>query len=58
MYFDDESEANAKDGVMSLIEWENRRGTLVATRSLRDDQIIYRFDIRVQGDGETVFFDI
>jgi protocatechuate 3,4-dioxygenase alpha subunit len=58
MYFDDEADANAKDGVMSLIEWENRRGTLVATRSLRDDQIIYRFDIRVQGDGETVFFDI
>jgi protocatechuate 3,4-dioxygenase alpha subunit len=58
MYFDDEAEANAKDGVMSLIEWENRRGTLVARRSLRDDQIVYRFDIRVQGDGETVFFDI
>ena len=58
MYFDDEAEANAKDSVMSLVEWENRRGTLVATRSLRDDQIIYRFDIRVQGDGETVFFDI
>ena len=58
MYFDDESDANAKDGVMSLVEWKNRRGTLVATRSLRDDQIIYRFDIRVQGDGETVFFDI
>ena len=58
MYFDDEADANAKDGVMSLVEWENRRGTLVATRSLRDDQIIYRFDIRVQGDGETVFFDI
>jgi protocatechuate 3,4-dioxygenase alpha subunit len=58
MYFDDEAEANAKDGVMSLVEWENRRDTLVATRSLRDDQIVYRFDIRVQGDGETVFFDI
>jgi protocatechuate 3,4-dioxygenase alpha subunit len=58
LYFDDESEANAKDGVMSLVEWENRRGTLVATRSLRDDQIVYHFDIRVQGDGETVFFDI
>ena len=58
MYFDDEAVANAKDGVMSLVEWENRRGTLVATRSLRDDQVIYRFDIRVQGDGETVFFDI
>ena len=58
MYFDDEAEANAKDSVMSLVEWENRRGTLVATRSLRDDQIVYRFDIRVQGEGETVFFDI
>ncbi len=57
MYFDDETEANAKDPVLNLIEWENRRGTLVAKRSERDGAVVYRFDIRLQGDDETVFFD-
>ena len=58
MYFDDEAEANAADPVLSLIEWENRRATLIARRSLRDGQPVYRFDIRLQGADETVFFDI
>ncbi len=58
LYFDDEAEANAKDPVINLVEWENRRQTLIAKRTERDGQIVYRFDIRLQGDGETVFFDI
>ncbi|MEM6823627.1 MAG: protocatechuate 3,4-dioxygenase subunit alpha [Pseudomonadota bacterium] len=58
MYFDDEGAANAADPVMNLIEWENRRSTLIATRGERDGQVVYRFDIRLQGTGETVFFDI
>lgn len=58
MYFDDEAAANAADPVMNLIEWENRRSTLIATRGERDGQVVYRFDIRLQGTGETVFFDI
>lgn len=58
MYFDDEAAANATDPVLSLIDWENRRPTLIATRSDRDNVPVYRFDIRLQGEGETVFFDI
>lgn len=58
MYFDDETETNAADPVLNLIEWENRRSTLIATRSLRDGAPVYRFDIRLQGEGETVFFDL
>lgn len=58
MYFDDEAAANATDPVINLIEWERRRSTLLATRSDRDGQVVYRFDIRIQGDNETVFFDI
>ena len=58
MYFDDEAEANAKDPVIHLIEWEKRRATLIAKREMRDGTPVYRFDIRLQGDGETVFFDI
>jgi protocatechuate 3,4-dioxygenase alpha subunit len=58
MYFSDESDANAKDPVLSLIEWEARRQTLLAKRENRDGGIVYRFDIRLQGEGETIFFDV
>ena len=58
MYFSDEAEANAHDPVLNLIEWESRRATLVAARELHDGRPVYRFDIRLQGDGETVFFDV
>ena len=58
MYFDDEADANATDPVINLIEWEVRRKTLIARREERDGQVVYRFDIRLQGEGETVFFDI
>jgi protocatechuate 3,4-dioxygenase alpha subunit len=36
----------------------DRRGTLIAHKELRDSLPVYRFDIRVQGENETVFFDI
>jgi len=58
LYFSDEAEANAKDPVLNLIEWEVRRKTLIAQRETRDGKVVYRFDIRLQGEGETVFFDI
>ena len=58
MYFPDEEEANAKDPVLNLIEWEVRRKTLVAKKDMRDGQVVYRFDIIIQGAEETVFFDI
>lgn len=58
MYFDDEKAANAADPVLNLIEWENRRGTLMARRSAQDGVVVYRFDIRLQGENETVFFDV
>jgi len=60
MYFSDEAEANAKDPVINLIEWEARRQTLIAERvdGKGGKMPTYRFDIRLQGEGETVFFDI
>jgi len=58
IYFDDEAGANAADPVLNLIEWENRRRTLVARREMRDGKPVYRFDIRLQGADETVFFVI
>ena len=58
MYFDDQTDANATDPVLNLIEHEHRRQTLIAQKSMRNGKPVYRFDIRVQGDGETVFLDI
>lgn len=58
VYFGDEADANAGDPVLNLIEWERRRATLIATRWERDGAIVYRFDIQLQGQDETVFFDI
>jgi protocatechuate 3,4-dioxygenase alpha subunit len=61
IYFSDEAAANAEDPVLNVIEWEQRRATLVAERLDRKADggaAVYRFDIRLQGEGETVFFDV
>jgi protocatechuate 3,4-dioxygenase, alpha subunit len=53
MYFPDEQQANDSDAVLSTVD-ESRRGTLVAVPDVEG----LRFDIRLQGDGETVFFAV
>lgn len=53
IYFADEEAANAADPVLSSVP-EDRRSTLVAAR----DGNTYRLDIHMQGDRETVFFDV
>jgi protocatechuate 3,4-dioxygenase alpha subunit len=58
MYFADEAEANANDPVLNLIEAVDRRRTLLAVRAAGEGMPVYRFDVRLQGEGETVFFDI
>lgn len=58
VYFDDEQTANNQDPVLNSIEWVPRRQTLIAKREIRDDSVVYVFDIVIQGDNETVFFDI
>jgi protocatechuate 3,4-dioxygenase alpha subunit len=58
MYFADETAANAEDPVLNMIEPAVRRETLIAPREERDGAIVYVFDIRLQGERETVFFDI
>jgi protocatechuate 3,4-dioxygenase, alpha subunit len=57
MYFSDETEANAGDPVLNIIEQPVRRETLIARREERGGQIVYVFDIYLQGERETVFFD-
>ena len=56
LYFEDED--NTSDRVLGLIEQVHRRQTLLAKREMRGGKAVYRFDIRLQGEGETVFMDI
>jgi protocatechuate 3,4-dioxygenase alpha subunit len=53
IYFPDEGDANESDPVLSAVEPE-RRAALVA----REEGGALLFDIRLQGDGETPFFDL
>ena len=54
MYFADEEAAKADDPILQRLEHRIRAPTLLAER----DGDGYRFDIRLQGDNETIFFDI
>ncbi len=53
LYFPDEEEANAADPVLASIEDAELRETLVARRV--GDAL--RFDVRLQGEGQTAFFE-
>lgn len=55
MYFPEEEAANAADPLLARIEHRSRVPTLIARP---EGEGRYRFDIRLQGDGETVFLDI
>jgi len=57
IHFSDEVEANALDPVLNSVP-AARRDTLIAQRTEHGGQVIYRFDIRMQGPDETVFFDV
>jgi protocatechuate 3,4-dioxygenase, alpha subunit len=58
LYFEDEAEANAEDPVLRIIEQAERRKTLIARKEVRGGVPTYILDIRLQGENETVFFDI
>ncbi|MET3615407.1 protocatechuate 3,4-dioxygenase alpha subunit [Rhizobium aquaticum] len=54
MYFPEEEEANAADPILGRIEHRVRVPTLIAKK----DGNTYTFNIHLQGENETVFFDI
>jgi protocatechuate 3,4-dioxygenase, alpha subunit len=55
MYFDDDP--LEMDPTLTLVD-ASRRGTLVGARSVDDaGRVVYQWDIHLQGDRETVFFD-
>ncbi|HET8614429.1 MAG TPA: protocatechuate 3,4-dioxygenase subunit alpha [Actinomycetales bacterium] len=63
IYFEDDTELLAQDPVLSAVP-EDRRATLVARRRESSSDlpagpdVDYRLDLRLQGDDETVFFDL
>lgn len=56
LYFEDEP-TNDRDPVLSGLP-PGRRETLIAVRSDGDGLPTYRLDLHLQGDAETVFFDL
>ena len=56
LYFSDEA-GNDADPILRLVPPE-RRATLIARREDGGTHALYRFDIRLQGENETVFFDL
>ncbi|HTT52273.1 MAG TPA: protocatechuate 3,4-dioxygenase subunit alpha [Streptosporangiaceae bacterium] len=57
IYFGDEAAANAADPVLASIAGERRRATVIAAPDPAAGGS-FRFDIHLQGDHETVFFDV
>lgn len=55
LYFPQDQALLATDPILTSIEHAARRQTLIATQTA---PATYRFDIRLQGDGETVFIDV
>jgi protocatechuate 3,4-dioxygenase beta subunit len=58
MYFADEAALNEQDPALRMIEPSVWRQTLLARPEQRDDGTVDVFDIRLQGEAETVFFDV
>ena len=57
IYFSDETEANAVDPILNKIPMD-RKNTLIAQRREEEGKVFYDFDIYMQGEKETVFFDV
>lgn len=53
LYFSDEAALNEQDEALNSVPVE-RRNTLIATQN----GSVYEFNIRMQGEGETVFFEV
>ncbi|ORE98449.1 protocatechuate 3,4-dioxygenase subunit alpha [Aurantimonas sp. 22II-16-19i] len=58
LYFGDEEAANEADPILSRIEHRSRVSTLIAPKTLEGGVPTYRHDIFLQGEKETIFFDI
>ena len=55
IYFEEDRDAHASDPIINLIEQLHRRDTLLAKKTGKNT---YHFDVVLQGENETVFFDV
>ena len=55
LYFPEDTALHTSDPILGSIEHRARVNTLIATKTAPGH---YRFDIRLQGEDETVFMDI
>jgi protocatechuate 3,4-dioxygenase alpha subunit len=55
IYFPDEAEANARDPILRSVEPAEFRETLIAKS---EGEGVLRFDVRLQGERQTAFFDV
>ena len=55
IYFEEDSDVHASDPIINLIEQLHRRDTLLAKKTCENT---YHFDVVLQGENETVFFDV
>ena len=59
IYFSDEVQSNAEDPVLNQIDDELERKTLIAKFNPNSGLIDeYEFHIYLQGENETIFFDV
>lgn len=59
IYFEDEIESNSEDPILNSIGEKAARNTLLAKFTESEmNNCVYSFDIRLQGEGETVFFEV
>ena len=59
IYFEDEIESNSEDPILNSIGEKAARNTLLAKIAQSEkNNFVYSFDIRLQGEGETVFFEV
>jgi protocatechuate 3,4-dioxygenase alpha subunit len=58
VYFADRASENARDPLLTSIADANVRSTLIAQRSDDSGAAVYRFDVVLQGAGETAFLAI
>ena len=57
LYFSDNMAANEQDDLFKAVP-KNRRKTLIANKLEANGLIFYEFNIRMQGEEETVFFEV
>lgn len=56
LYFSDETD-NSNDNLLNSIS-ADRRNSMIANKFVKNNHVFYEFNIRMQGEEETVFFDL